>query len=121
MVEIGRTPYVMTPAELKQDYPAFGQSIPLEWDNQVTVYGPMATAEQFVAANLGGSSSARVIFWLKLFNAAAFAAVALVVHRLLRRDAAARLRAHLLWTVNPLFLWGGVAAGGGAADGPAAG
>ncbi len=111
MVEIGRTPYVMTPAELKQDYPALGQSIPLEWDHQVTVYGPMATAEQFVAVNLGGSSPARVIFWLKLFNAAAFVAVALIVHRLLRRDAAARLRAHLLWTVNPLLLWGVIAAG----------
>src|SRR5258708_19683647 len=71
----------------------------------------MATAEKFVAANLGGSSPARFSFWLKLFTAAAFVAVALIVHRLLRRDAAARLRAHLLWTVNPLLLWGVIAAG----------
>ena len=54
---------------------------------------------------------ARVVFWLKLWNALAFGAVAFVLDRVLRRSPAARLRAHLLWTVNPLLLWGLIAAG----------
>ena len=33
------------------------------------------------------------------------------MHRVLRRDPAARLRAHLLWTANPLLMWGLIAAG----------
>ena len=111
MVQLGRSPYVMIPAQLGQAHPSFGRSVPEEWDHQVTVYGPLATAEQFAAAALGGSSAARAAFWLKLVNAIAFGAVALAVHRVLRRDPAARLRAHLLWTANPLLLWGLIAAG----------
>src|SRR5258708_20256752 len=38
MVEVGRTPYVMTPAHLKADYPAYGQSVPLECDHPMPVY-----------------------------------------------------------------------------------
>jgi hypothetical protein len=111
MVQIGRSPYVMTPAELGRANRSYGRSVPEEWDHQVAVYGPLATAEQFAAAVLGGSSAARITFWLKLVNAIAFGAVALAVHRTLRRDPASRLRAHLLWTANPLLLWGVIAAG----------
>ena len=111
MVQLGRSPYVMIPAQLGQARRSFGQSVPEEWNHQVTVYGPLATAEQFAAATLGGSSASRITFWLKLVNAIAFGAVALAVHRVLRRDPAARLRAHLLWTANPLLLWGLIAAG----------
>ena len=85
--------------------------MPRVWDRYVSVYGPLATMEQFVAAKLGGASAARITFWLKLWDSAAFAAVALVLDRLLRHRPAQRLRAHLLWTVNPLLLWDLVAAG----------
>src|SRR5262249_18507363 len=71
----------------------------------------LATLEQYLAARLGGSSLAGIVFWLKLWNAMAFATVSLVADRLLRSDAEARLRAHLLWTANPLLLWGLIASG----------
>ncbi len=64
-----------------------------------------------MAAKLGGISAARIVFWLKLWNSAAFAAVAFVLDRLLRADPARRLRAHLLWTLNPLLLWDLIAGG----------
>ena len=111
MVVLGHSPYVMTPFQLRFLHDPLSRSVPAEWDHQVTLYGPLATIEQFLAAVLGGTSAARIVFWLKLCNAVAFGAVALAMHRVLRSDPAARLRAHLLWTINPLLLWGLIAAG----------
>ena len=71
----------------------------------------MATAAEWGAAELGGTSLARITFWLKLEEAVAFCAVILILDRLLRSDPGMRLRAHLLWSVNPLLLWEIVAGG----------
>jgi hypothetical protein len=111
IVVLGHNPYLMTPYHLRQAHDALARSVPVTWQHLVSVYGPLATAEQFLAAKLGGVSAARITFWLKLWNSAAFALVALAADRLLRADPARRLRAHLLWTVNPLLLWVIVAAG----------
>ena len=108
---LGHSPYVYTPHYLRHLHDAFAQSIPLVWSRYVSVYGPLATMEQLLAAKLGGSSPALIVFWLKLWNSAAFAAVAVALHRLLRTNPAQRLRAHLLWTLNPLLLWDLVEAG----------
>jgi hypothetical protein len=86
--------------------------------NAVSVYGPVATAAEWGAAELGGTSLARITFWLKLQEAIAFGAVVLALDRLLRADPEMRIRAHLLWSVNPLLLWEIVA--GGHIDGLAA-
>jgi alpha-1,6-mannosyltransferase len=102
---LGHSPYVYTPHYLRHLHDAFAQSIPLIWSKYVSVYGPLATMEQLLAAKLGGSSPALIVFWLKLWNSAGFAAVAVAIHRLLRADPARRLRGHLLWTLNPLLLW----------------
>jgi hypothetical protein len=103
---LGHSPYVMTPFQLGRTHHAFSSpSVPITWSHFVSVYGPLATFEQFLAAKLGGLSAARITFWLKLWNAIAFGLVAFVVDRTLRSDPARRLRAHLLWTVNPLLLW----------------
>ena len=111
LLALGHSPYVTTPVYLRHLHNAFAHSVPHVWDHYVSVYGPLATMEQFVAAKLGGASAARITFWLKLWDSAAFAAIALVLDRLLRHKPAQRLRAHLLWTVNPLLLWDLVAAG----------
>ncbi len=110
MVVLGHSPYVMVPWDLRRAHDAVALSIPWEWAGITTPYGPAATVEQFLAARLGGTSAARIVFWLKLANAVAFAAVAYTADRLLRSDAAARLRAHLLWTINPLLIWQLIAA-----------
>ncbi len=110
IAELGRSPYLTAPYQLREIDPAYGRAVPQEWEHQVSLYGPLATAEQYAAARLGGGSAARIVFWLKLYNAIAFGAVAFLADRLLRGDPVARLRAHLLWTVNPLLLWGLIAA-----------
>lgn len=111
LLALGHSPYVTTPLHLRHLHNAFAHSVPRIWDHYVSVYGPLATMEQFLAAKLGGASAARITFWLKLWDSAAFTVVALVLDRLLRNNPAQRLRAHLLWTVNPLLLWDLVAAG----------
>jgi alpha-1,6-mannosyltransferase len=111
MVVTGHSPYVETPLQLKNSGDPIGRWIPHPWETDVSVYGPVASGEEYVAAELGGTSMARVTFWLKLFNSIAFGAVVLLLDRLLRADPARRLRAHLLWTVNPLLLWEIVASG----------
>jgi hypothetical protein len=108
---LGHNPYLMTPHSLRLAHNAFARSVPVTWEHVVSVYGPLATMEQFLAAKLGGISAAQVVFWLKVWNAIAFGVVAFVADRLLCCDPARRLRAHLLWTVNPLLLWDIVAAG----------
>jgi hypothetical protein len=110
MVVLGHSPYVMVPWDLQHIHDAVGRSIPWEWGRIPSSYGPAATVEQYVAARLGGASPARIVFWLKVGNALAFGAVAYVADRLLRSDPAARLRAHLLWTINPLLIWQLIAA-----------
>jgi hypothetical protein len=111
LLVLGHNPYIATPSLLRHMHNAFAQSVPREWDKQVSLYGPFATLEQFVAAKLGGISAARIVFWLKLWNSVAFGAVAIILDRLVRSDPAQRLRAHLLWTLNPLLLWDLIASG----------
>ena len=113
---IGHSPYVMTPLQLERAGDPVGRQIPFgeippSWANAVSVYGPVATAAEWGAAELGGTSLARITFWLKLEEAVAFGAVILILDRLLRSDPETRLRAHLLWSVNPLLLWEIVASG----------
>jgi len=113
---IGHSPYVMTPLQLQRSGDPVGRQIPSgeippSWMNAVSVYGPVATAAERGAAELGGTSLARITFWLKLEEAVAFGAVILILDRLLRSEPEMRLRAHLLWSVNPLLLWEIVAGG----------
>src|SRR6202044_3744368 len=71
------------------------------------------------ASDLAGASAARTIFWLKAWNAVAYLMLVLALDRLLHLDAARRVRAHLLWSLNPLMLWAVMA--GGHVDGLAVG
>src|SRR5579862_3687372 len=107
---IGHSPYVMTPLQLQRSGDPIGRQIPFAeipstWTTTVSVYGPVATGAEWVAAELGGTSLARITFWLKVEEALAFGVVIAALDRMLRRDESLRLRAHLLWSVNPLLLW----------------
>ena len=56
LLALGHSPYVTTPFHLRQMHDAFSRSVPVMWDRYVSVYGPLATMEQSVAARLGGDS-----------------------------------------------------------------
>ena len=112
---LGHNPYVMTPQQLRESGDPIGRQTTRNWQSDPSLYGPVAITADWAAAKLGGNNISYIIFWLKLLFALCFGAVALALDRLLRGDPAARVRAHLLWTVNPLMLWAIVA--GAHADG----
>jgi len=111
MMVLGHSPYVDTPRQAALQGDVLALNSPATWQQSLSDYGPIATAEEWVSAELGGSSMAQITFWLKLWVALAFGAVVLILDRLLRGDPAARLRAHLLWSLNPLVIWEIVASG----------
>lgn len=112
---LGHNPYVMTPAQLRATGDPIGLQTTRNWASDPSLYGPVATAANWAAAKIGGTSIAYIILVLKLLFAVSFIAVAVALDRVLRRDPAARARAHLLWSANPLMLWAVV--GGAHADG----
>jgi hypothetical protein len=108
---LGHSPYQMTPLQLKSAGDPVGAVAPTPWERDPSVYGPLATATEWAAAELGGGSAARIVFWLKLWNGLAYLALVLGLDRLARSDPARRARAHLLWSVNPLMLLAVMAGG----------
>jgi len=116
---LGHSPYQMTPVQLKRSGDPVGAVAPVPWQKAPSAYGPLATLTERAAAQLSGASAARTLLWLKVWNGLAYLAIAAALDRLLRSDATRRVRAHLLWTVNPLMLLGVMA--GGHVDGLAAG
>jgi hypothetical protein len=107
----GYSPYQMTPKDFKRTGDPVSTFATKRWQRDPSPYGPLMTVTQEAASKLGGASGARTMFWLKVWNALAFLAVALALDRLLRSDPARRTRAHLLWTANPLMLLAVMAGG----------
>lgn len=108
---LGHNPYVLTPAQLRGAGDPVAGAVPAAWLHVPSVYGPLATLTEKAAALLAGPSMARTVFWLKVWDGLAFVGIAIVLDRALRHDPAARVRGHLLWTLNPLMLLAAVAGG----------
>jgi hypothetical protein len=108
---LGHSPYTMTPRQLRHSDDPVANYAPRRWRRLASLYGPLTTFTQAVASRLGGDSASRTMFWLKVWNALAFLAVALALDRFCRSDKGRRVRAHLLWTANPLMLLAVMAGG----------
>jgi hypothetical protein len=108
---LGHSPYQMTPKDFAATGYRIAPSSTRAWQHDPSPYGPLMTVTQEAASELGGGSVGRTMFWLKVWNALAFLAVALALDRMLRFDPARRTRAHLLWTANPLMLLAVMAGG----------
>ena len=102
MVVLGHNPYTTGAVDLHGD--PIADAVEAPWREEVSVYGPLATAEQALASWIGGDSMRTTIFVLAVLNAAAFALAGWLLYRY-ARDRGGRLRAVLLWTANPLMLY----------------
>ncbi|WP_344454168.1 hypothetical protein [Actinocorallia aurantiaca] len=109
MGALGLDPYQTVPQSLIDAGDPVAAYSPQTWRDTPSVYGPVANWAFAAAAGLAGASMFKIVFLLKLTAGAAFALVALVLHRIARDP----VRAHLLWTCNPLMLWACVAGGHG--------
>ena len=116
---LGHNPYTYLPEQLKSSGDPVGTVAGLGYLNDPPRYGPVAIVTEEVASRLARDSAARTIFWLKVWNGLAYLALVLALDRLLREDESRRIRAHLLWSLNPLMLWAVMA--GGHVDGLAIG
>jgi hypothetical protein len=103
MLVTGHNPYTTTPAQLAALGDPVARAVQ-DWFTSSSVYGPLATGVQGLAALIGGTSARLTVFVLGLANLAAFAGTALLLHRMTRRDPVRQLRAALLWAANPLLL-----------------
>jgi hypothetical protein len=103
MLVTGHNPYTTTPAQLAALGDPVARAVQ-DWRGAPSVYGPLATAIQALASLAGGTSVRLTVFVLGLANLAAFAVIALLLHRMTRPDPARQLRAALLWAANPLLL-----------------
>jgi len=64
MVAAGHNPYVMTPNEFLATGAQIARNSPKTWQNSLSDYGPLATASEWAAAELGGNSMARItLLW----------------------------------------------------------
>jgi hypothetical protein len=103
MLVTGHNPYTTTPAQLAALGDPVARAVQ-DWSGSPSVYGPLATAIQALASLAGGTSVRLTVFVLGLANLAAFAGIALLLHRMTRRHPTWQLRAALLWAANPLLL-----------------
>ncbi|GAB2848276.1 hypothetical protein GCM10022221_54540 [Actinocorallia aurea] len=101
---LGHDPYQTVPQLLIDLRDPVAAYAPQAWRQTPSVYGPVSNAMFAGAAWLGGTSMFAIVSVLKLAAAGAFAAVAVLLHRL-AEGPAAKVRAHVLWTCNPLMLW----------------
>ncbi|HET7017265.1 MAG TPA: hypothetical protein VFI65_25295 [Streptosporangiaceae bacterium] len=105
IASLGHSPYVMTPQQLLNSGDPVGKLTPAAWRTAPTIYGPVATAAQWAAAELGGESMARIVFWIRLGKALAFLGTGAALIKLTSPDLARQLRVSLIWTASPLMLF----------------
>lgn len=104
---LGLDPYQVVPAQIGGHYAHLVSSI---WLRTASVYGPVATFVQRVAAGIAGDRVMVTIGLLMAANAAAYVATGFI----LVKSATDRSRAALLWAANPLLL--ALLVGGGHLD-----
>ncbi|HSA51155.1 MAG TPA: glycosyltransferase 87 family protein, partial [Yinghuangia sp.] len=117
----GRNPYRDTAQDLADSGDPVGIAVEAPWQDTPSVYGPVATAEQWFAAKVAGPAPHTAVLVLTLIGALAFVATGLLLQHAAAGRAErtggiaaanrARTRVAVLWLLNPLLLFVGVNAG----------
>jgi hypothetical protein len=99
---LGHNPYTFAPSKLSLPHHPNAYTVLVSpfWRGTKSVYGPVATWTQLLAAQLGGARPWLTIWVLMMIMGAAFLATGYV----LLRTAANPVRAVLLWVANPLLI-----------------
>jgi hypothetical protein len=105
IASLGDDPYTTTATDLAATGDPIGRSVERPWQDTPSIYGPVATGEQWLASHLGGTSMQATVWWLAAFTAIAFVVTGLLLLRLAGSTTSARSRVMLLWWLNPLLLY----------------
>jgi hypothetical protein len=97
---LGHNPYIFSPAMLPGPHNAYTAIVSPQWQNTPSVYGPVATWTQLLAAEIGGARAWLTIWVLMIMVGIAFLATGYI----LMRTAENPVRAVLLWVANPLLI-----------------
>jgi hypothetical protein len=100
----GADPYAIAPLDWLDGRDPVAGAVQPPWQRTPSVYGPVATAAQALAASAGGGSLRLTVWWWQLICAGAFLAVAVMLDRLAGPDPTRRARVAVCWTLNPLLL-----------------
>jgi hypothetical protein len=100
----GDDPYLVAPDAWRGGHDPVASAVERPWRSTRSIYGPVATGEQALAATLGGDSVASTVAWLSVVNGLAFWLAGWLLLLMSGPDPARRARAVLLWTLNPLLL-----------------
>jgi hypothetical protein len=103
MAITGHDPYVTAARDLDGD--PIARAVEPPWQEEPSVYGPIATATQAFAATVGGDSVRLTIAVLSLLNVVIFMVAGVLLHVAARGDPRRQWRAAVLWTANPLLLY----------------
>jgi hypothetical protein len=97
---LGYNPYTFLPSQLPGPHNAYTMLVSPMWRATPSVYGPVATWQDLLAASIGGARPWLTIWVLMIMAGAAFLATGYV----LLRNAENPVRAVLLWTANPILI-----------------
>ena len=107
---LGLDPYDITPAEIfRAEYDPVLIVTERPWQDTPSVYGPLASFSQWLAAALGGESMHDIVFWLQVLCVLPFIAIGVLVYRMARGNHATQTRAVLFTVLNPIMIWSVVA------------
>ncbi len=103
---LGLNPYDITPAEIFRS--AYDQVLiwtERPWQDTPSVYGPLASGSQWLAAWLGDGNMHNTVFWLQMFALLPFLVIGALAVRLAHDNHKIQTRAVLFTVLNPLMIW----------------
>lgn len=107
---LGLNPYDITPATIfREQFDPVLIWTERPWQDTPSVYGPVASASQWLAAWLGGPNMHDIVFWLQMLALIPFLVIGALVVKLAHDDHLVQTRAVLFTVLNPIMIWSVVA------------
>jgi len=97
---LGGNPYTTTPLRFLGRASAYTLPVGSKWKDVPSVYGPLATVVQRLAASVGGADATTTIWILMILNGIVFIGVGW----LLMKTSDDPIRATLFWAANPVLI-----------------
>lgn len=107
---IGRNPYEITPAMIfREEFDPVLRWTERPWQDTPSVYGPIASASQWLAAWLGNGNMHDTVFWLQMMSLIPFLVIGALAVTMAHGDTLVQTRATLFTVLNPIMIWSVVA------------